>query len=61
MAFLAETESPRTDKFRAACAGRFALATVFLPPTELAAARKAVVAPADPVAQMLEDKAEVIS
>lgn len=49
------------DEFRAACAGKFALSTIFLPPAEFAALRQSVVEPKDPVAQALENKVEEIS
>ncbi|KAI0711428.1 NMDA receptor-regulated protein 1a [Earliella scabrosa] len=59
-AFLAEIKSPREEEFRAACRTRFELSTLFLPPDELAAARKSVVQK-DPVAEAVEDKVETIS
>ena len=61
MAFLSDIQSPRLDEFRAACAGKFALSTIFLPPAEFAALRQSVVEPKDPVAQALENKVEEIS
>ncbi|KAH9941133.1 N-terminal acetyltransferase A, auxiliary subunit [Epithele typhae] len=61
VAFMVEIQSPRADEFRAACAARFPLSTVFLPADELAALRKTVVEKPDPVSQALEEKDEVIS
>ncbi len=60
VAFLSEIQSPREEEFRAACRGKFELSTLFLSPADLAAARKAVVQK-DPVAEAVEEKAEVIS
>ncbi|TFK86666.1 N-terminal acetyltransferase A, auxiliary subunit [Polyporus arcularius HHB13444] len=60
VAFLNEIQSPRADEFREACRGKFELSTLFLSADELTAARKAVVQK-DPVAEALEEKAEVIS
>ena len=60
VAFLSEIQSPREEEFRAACRARFELSTLFLSPEDLAAARKAVVQK-DPVAEVVEDKVEVIS
>ena len=57
---MAEIKSPREEEFRAACRTRFELSTLFLPPDELAAARKSVVQK-DPVAEAVEDKVETIS
>ncbi|RPD56962.1 NMDA receptor-regulated protein 1a [Lentinus tigrinus ALCF2SS1-7] len=60
VAFLNEIQSPRADEFREAARGKFELSTLFLSADELAAARKAVIQK-DPVAEALEEKAEVIS
>uniref|UniRef100_A0A5K1JUL3 RTX-toxin n=1 Tax=Ganoderma boninense TaxID=34458 RepID=A0A5K1JUL3_9APHY len=60
VAFLSEIQSPREEEFRTACRGKFELSTLFLTPADLVAARKAVVQK-DPVAEAVEDKAEVIS
>ena len=58
---MSEIQSPRTDEFRAACAARFELSTVFLTLAECAALRQSVVSAKDPLAQMLEEKVETLS
>ncbi|KAI0698059.1 N-terminal acetyltransferase A, auxiliary subunit [Cerioporus squamosus] len=60
VALLNEIQSPRADEFREACRGKFELSTLLLPADELAAARKAVIQK-DPVAEAIDEKAEVIS
>ncbi|TBU45151.1 N-terminal acetyltransferase A, auxiliary subunit [Dichomitus squalens] len=60
VAFLTEIRSQRAEEFRAACRAKFQLSTLFVPPEDLAAAQKAVMQK-DPVADAVEEKAEIIS